>query len=193
MKSILTFIFVGLMAASCHKDPVQTPDKPAAPMKYVELHDFELPFGKGVSIDLDQDGQKDIFFASVLVGDPLAHADKHQFIFSTSPFTFSPVDDNEETPALAQSRTISDSSFPGHHWYNANVILAQKIIMENVPDTWLGNWKDKSHHYIVLRVDQQGKPFYGWMEVSFDMQTEKIILHRAALCKESGREIRAGV
>jgi len=54
-----------------------------------------------------------------------------------------------------------------------------------VPDTWLGNWKDKSHHYIVLRVDQQGKPFYGWMEVSFDRQAEKIILHRAALCKES--------
>lgn len=162
-------------------------------MKYVEFHDLELSFGKGVSIDLDQDGQKDIFFSSILVGDPLAHADKRQFYFSTSPYTFSPVDDMEETPALTQGSVISDSSFPGTHWYNANVILAQKIIKEDAPDTWLGNWKDKSHRYVVLRVDQQGRPFYGWMEVSFDMQAEKVILHKAALCKESGREIKAGV
>lgn len=192
MKNILTFFFVGLMAASCHKDPVRTPDKPAPAMKYIEFHDLELSFGHGWSFDLDQDGLKDIFFSSSLVGDPLAEVDKHQFYFGTSPFTFSPVDDMEETPALAQGRIISDTSFSGHHWYNASVILAQKIIKENVPDTWLGNWKDKSHHYIVLRVDQQGRPFYGWIEVSFDMQAEKIILHRAALCKESGREIKAG-
>jgi len=193
MKSIPSLLLIGLMATSCHKDPVVTPEKPPAPMKYIEFHDLELPFGKGLSIDLDQDGQKDIFFSSMLVGDPLAQADEHQFLFGTSPFTFSPVDDMEETPALAQGRIISDTSFPGCHWYNANVVLAQKIIKENVPDSWLGNWKDKSHRYIVLRLDQQNQPFYGWIEVSFDMQGEKVILHRAALCKEPGREIKAGV
>ena len=193
MKSILTVVLIGLVAVSCHKDPVQPPEKPAAPMKYVAFNDLELPFGKGLSIDLDEDGLKDIFISTVLVGDPLAQADKHQFIFGTSPYTFSPVDDMEETPALAKGGLISAGSFPNHHWYNANVVLAQKVIREGVPDSWLGNWKDKSHQYIVLRVDQQGQPFYGWLELSFDMEGERIILHRAALCKESGREVRAGM
>jgi len=192
MKRILTFLVVGLMAVSCHKDPVQPPDKPAAPMKYVDFHDLELAFGKGLSIDLDEDGLKDIFFSSILLGDPLEQADKRQFLFGTSPYTFSPVNDMEETPALARGGLISADAFPGHNWYNANVILAQKIIKENVPDAWLGNWKDKSHQYIVLRVDQHNEPYYGWIELSFDMQGEKIVLHRAGLCKESGREIRAG-
>jgi len=192
MKITPSLLFIGLMAVSCHKDPVQPPKQPPASMKYVAFHDLELPFGKGLSIDLDEDGMKDIFFSSILVGDPLDQADKHQFLFGTSPYTFSPVNDMEETPALTQGGVISAASFPGHHWYNANVILAQKVIKENIPDSWLGNWKDKSHRYIVLRVDQHDQPYYGWIELSFDMQGEKIVLHRAALCKESGREVKAG-
>jgi hypothetical protein len=188
----LSIILLGLAFSSCHKDPVQVPDSTTAHMKYVDFHDLELPFGKGLSIDLDEDGLKDIFFSSILVGDPLEQADKRQFIFGTSPTTFSPVDDNEETPALTAGRLISATSFPGHHWYNANVILAQKIIKENIPDTWFGNWKDKSHQYIVVRVDQQSEPHYGWLELSFDIPGEKIVLHRAGLCKEAGREINAG-
>jgi hypothetical protein len=193
MARVLSFVLPGLMFASCHKDPIPSPDKPPPPMNYTEFHDLELPFGHGYSIDLDQDGLKDLFFSSYLVGDPLDQADKHQFYFGTSPFTFSPVDDNEETPALAAGAPISDSSFPGHHWYNASLILAQKIIKENIPDSWLGNWKDRSHRFIALRVHQQDKPFFGWIELSFDIPGEKVLLHRAALCTEAGRAVKAGI
>jgi hypothetical protein len=43
-----------------------------------------------------------------------------------------------------------------------------------------------------VQVKKGGQAFLGWIEMSFDKEAEKLILHKAALSTIANKEIKAG-
>jgi hypothetical protein len=166
-------------------------------MEYTDLKEKAIAFKSGYWFDLDKDGQNDFGFSTLLVGDPLLERDYHQYSIVSNLYTNcqvndNEVNDNEETPVLQKGDKIGPAPLEGFHWYNAShVVIAQKIIEEK-GTTWSGNWKSISHGYQPVSILKGDKTYYGWIELSFDMQNEKIILHRAAVAKEANVAVRAG-
>jgi hypothetical protein len=57
---------------------------------------------------------------------------------------------------------------------------------------WEGAWKTASHHYFPFYIERNSKRFFGWIELSFSMALEKIIIHRIAVSEEAEKTIIAG-
>ena len=57
---------------------------------------------------------------------------------------------------------------------------------------WDGIWKRASHHFLPVQVTRNGKTYNGWMEISFDMSGDKLVLHKAGISTENDKEIKAG-
>ncbi|HYO23056.1 MAG TPA: hypothetical protein VER36_11675, partial [Flavisolibacter sp.] len=78
-------------------------------------------------------------------------------------------------------------------WYEvSSIVLAEKVIPLHGEVSWRGLWKEATHHYLPLQVEKNGQIFLGWAEISFNTDTQKLILHKAAISTESGKEIKAG-
>ena len=188
------FILAGLLALSaCHKTTIEQPAETPPVMDYTEFNQ-EISFGQSFFVDIDQNGSKDFLFYTELVGDPILKRDYRQFHIGSSYAASLAVDSiTDETPALAKNTAISFGSPQGFNWYNASgVWLARKVIGTTEAPFWEGGWKNASHQFLAVRVDRAGLGYYGWLEVSFDSNAEKVILYRAAICREAGREIKAG-
>lgn len=186
--AILFFVFV-----ACKKTVFTAPKPPAPEMQVTLFNNVSAGMGQSRAVDLDGNGTNDIYFSFQLVGDPIMQADKHQFYASGGFYTWFPVDPAEDMPALQNGREIGPGSFPGYEWYNASsIMLAQKILTATNPPYWTGAWKNNSHTYFPFYLLKADKKYFGWFEISFDMTTEKIILHRAAVSKEADRAVKAG-
>ena len=191
------FILAGfIVVTACHKTPVDTPVAHPA-MNYVNFNQ-EMTFGQTLSVDVDSNGIQDFLFYTLPVHDAPRGKDYHQFHFTGSYVCGTPVDFSKsdfQTPALAKNAAISDS-LPGKlPWFNATgVMLARKVVGGTGAAAWEGDWKDAQHHYLAIRVDRDGLHYYyGWLDVSFDIAAEKLLLHCGALCKEAGTEVKAGL
>ena len=55
-----------------------------------------------------------------------------------------------------------------------------------------GACNQSSHKYLALQLKINGNSLNGWLKISFDTATEKIVLNQAAICTESGKTIKAG-
>ena len=189
------FILAGLIAISaCHKTPVAAPPPVVPEMDYSNFNDTTVAFGKYFSYDLDHNGIKDFGFFTILVGDPILQRDYRQYRLAVAFQTSLAVDSNEQTPVLAKNAVISAGLPTGHNWYNASdLVLAQKVIGTTEASFWEGSWKNVRHQYVAIQVTRNNLMYYGWLEISFDTVAEKLIVHRAAVCKEAGKEIKAGM
>ena len=188
---IVLFILIHMTVC---KKPVVTPPEDTHPlMRYIELADTSIVFGKGASFDLDGNGSKDVYFVTQLVGDPINQQDKRQWLAGGSFTTYFPVNPTESIPVMRSMDDIPISSFSGYNWYNApEILLAQKILSMNIPPYWTGEWKDANHRFIPLQIKNGNDPYNGWVEVSFSTANEKMILHKAAISKEPNKAIKAG-
>ncbi|MDI3320710.1 hypothetical protein [Pinibacter soli] len=182
-----------LLATGCKKTTCECPPKTDDPkMEYTELNDKAVGFNSSYSLDLNKDGEADFSFSTLLVGDPVLRRDYRQYYIVSKFYTNCLVNGNEETPVLQKGDKIGSLPPEGFHWYNAShVVIAQKIIEEN-GTSWSGNWKQVAHAYQPVSILKGDKTYYGWIELSFDMQSEKIILHRAAVAKDPNVEVKAG-
>lgn len=61
------------------------------------------------------------------------------------------------------------------------------------PVHWAGLWKNATHRFLPVQIKRNGQFYNGWIEISFDILNEKLVLHRTAISTEPGREVRAGV
>jgi hypothetical protein len=183
-----------LLTTGCKKTTCVTLPEPVDhKMEYLDLNDKAVSFNQSFSIDLDKDGSKDFSFSTLLVGDPILRRDYRQYYISSKFETYLQVNDNEETPVLQKGDTIAPTAIEGFHWYNAShVVLAQKVIEED-KTFWSGNWKNISHAYQPVSILKGNQTYYGWIELSFDTQNERIILHKAAMAKDAGVEVKAGI
>jgi len=192
MKKTFTLITLVIFFASCKKGAIIKPVPGRAPMTYINLHDTAISFGQTASFDLNGNGEKDVRFGTMLVGDPLKQVDKKEWLITTSINTSLPVDAYEQIPVMAANDSIPEFDFEGYHWYPVStILLAQKIIGEAY-DTWDGAWREATHKFIPIQVRDYRSLYNGWVEISFDTKNEKLVLHRAALCTEHGRTVKAG-
>lgn len=188
----LAMIFCSLaILSACKKTKDILPITPSI-MKYTNLHDSVVSFNKSASFDLDGDGEKDVRFATLLVGDPIAKQDKMQWYVASFFHSSLPVNNEEKIPVLNNADNIPIGNFSGYNWYNASaIVLAQKIITEQTT-YWEGDWKDVNHRFIPLQVKKNNALYNGWVEISFNKEQEQIILHKAAISNNPNQNIKAG-
>ncbi|HEX6333104.1 MAG TPA: hypothetical protein VFZ78_02695 [Flavisolibacter sp.] len=196
MKRVVLFAAVVLSVfISCRKQEVPpgtvTPGHPQ--MRITNLGDSVVTFGKGASFNLDGLDGKDVYFGTMLVGDAVYQQDKYLWLVSTSFYASLPVNEHESIPVMQYNDSIRTADFNGYNWYNAStIVLAQKVIGTTQPPFWAGDWKEASHRYIPVQLIRPDGFYNGWVEVSFSIQQERLVLHRAAVCRVPSTTIAAG-
>jgi len=194
----LKFVFltgIFLCFISCNdKDNVQLPIDEQPEMEYFDLSNKEIKaFTPGYSVDVNHDGRKDLKFGTLLVGDPIEQVDKVQFFISTDIGVCLPVNNNESIPVLNIGDSILLDDFNGYYWFElSSIVLVQKVISSNKPDSWEGPWIDANHKFIPFQVKTADKRYNGWVEISVDISNEKMTLHKAAISKTADKTIYAG-
>ncbi|MCW3116481.1 MAG: hypothetical protein JWM28_563 [Chitinophagaceae bacterium] len=190
-KTFLLFSWVFVIGA-CNK-PVEPPAEFHPKMKYINLDDTTVAFNHFAFFDLDGNGEKDVLFSTLFVGDPLYEQDKKQWLVTSSFNANLPVSDHETIPMLSLLDSVPINDFSGYHWYNASsIVLAQKIIGVTSPPYWEGEWKEAINRFVPIQLKKGGTVYNGWIEVSFRLANEMIILHRAAVCVEANKTVKAG-
>lgn len=163
-------------------------------MTYVNLNNRTVAFQQGpVVLDLDHNYENDLIFSVWLVGDPMLEQDKRQFRVSSGIHTRLAVNANEETPVMGVGDMIYLSSFNGYNWYEvSSIILVQRVEGMYGPIFWTGNWQTAYHRYLPFQLVKNNQRYNGWVELTVDLEQEKIILHKAAYSNLPERKIRAG-
>jgi len=194
MRKEVVFLLVIMVLASCKRENIPGVNPPVLNVEYTDFNDRQIKFRDVFLADLNKDGVNDLRFSTLLVGDPLLKRDYNRFYVTSSIDTYLPVNQQEEVPVLAKGSSISANSFNGYQWYNvSSILLAQKVITENNRPFWEGFWKDLNKKYLPVQVTKEHKRYYGWVEVSFDTLGENIIVHNGGICKEAGKEVKAGM
>ena len=197
MKVICSIVAAALLLSCCKKNhndaPITVVPTPAHPaMQYTDLHNEEANYQHALHLDLDGDGNRDISFGVMVLGDPILQQDIFRFFVSSPDERFLLQDAADQAPVFAKGSTIGPA-MPGLYWYPISfTTLADKIIPANAPAYWQGNWKNAQQQYLPFYMFKGGQRFYGWVQLSVNTTTEKIILHKAAYCKEANKEIKAG-
>lgn len=190
-KLYILLLIVSLYSCSDKDNSIELPVHP--PMVYTDLNDVKIKFGQFKALDINKDNTEDFAFSTLLVGDPVLRRDKRQYYANSSFDAFLLVDDIEQTPVLSQNDLIPINDHAGLHWYNASsIILTQKIIGENEPVHWEGNWQNVSHKFIPVQVKKNELRYNGWVEISFSTANEELTLHKAAIAVDAGVNVRAG-
>lgn len=190
----MSIMLLLVMAAACKKTTKVIPEaqSPYA-MQYTDLKDTSIRMSRAAAFDLNNDGEWDIFFGTMLVGDPVRQEDKHQWLVYSSFNSNLPVSSVETIPVLRSGDVIPAGDFPGYKWYNGSAVcLVQKVVGFVLPPVWEGDWKNANRQYIPLQVKKSGALYNGWVEVSFNTAAEKLVLHKAAVCMETGKLVLAG-
>jgi hypothetical protein len=192
-KSTLVFITMlpVLVFISCSKDDSPVP---ATEMVYTNLQDKAVKHNEPATlIDLNQDGTNDIIFGTIAVGDPVNQLDKWQYRIGSDIETRLAVNAEEQVPMMNKDQRIPVQGFNGFTWYEASsIVLMQKNISNKLPVFWSGIWVNANRRYLPVQVKKAGKKYNGWIELSTDINQEKIILHKAAITKEPEKDALAG-
>jgi hypothetical protein len=194
-KAKLSALFTVLLAG-CQKDeviPAPTPAPvPAPAIRYTDLGNTPIFNMYGKSIDIDGDATNDFYFQALPVGDPVLGRERLQF-YAYSKIHSSLLNDAvDQSPMLDHSALIT-TSFTGYTWYEISaVVLAEEIRPDNAASYWEGSFKNASHKYLPVRIQRNNLYYFGWIELSMDKENRKLILHRAGMSTEAGKEIKAG-
>ncbi|MEI9910200.1 MAG: hypothetical protein WDO71_11255 [Bacteroidota bacterium] len=194
MKKIVVFLLPVLLIIACNDKEIVIQPLPTHPqMKYTDMNNLSIQFGQHKTLNMDGDHTDDLLFSTMLVGDPIFRVDKRKYFVSAAFDVFLLINGGEETPALNAGDAITIQNHPGYNWFNANSpVLAEKIIEENGPDHWEGNWKNADHKYLPVQVRKNNLRYNGWVELSFNTGSGELILHRAAISLEAGKTVKAG-
>ncbi|RYG27288.1 MAG: hypothetical protein EOO01_41600 [Chitinophagaceae bacterium] len=194
MKALKALIvplwLITLAAVACMKKGVE--DIPHPPMQYMYLQNLEIGANEYYHLDVDANGTPDFTFHTLLVGDPVLKQDRRQFLVGSKVETNLLNNPSDESPKLNKGDRIRLRE-SGYEWYEvSSIVLVEKVTSLHGKISWRGLWKEAAHHYLPLQVEKNGQVFLGWVEVSFNTATQKLILHKAAISTEGGKEIRAG-
>lgn len=163
------------------------------PMEYYnEMNQVIIQGGIGTRFDADHDQKPDLLFNTRLVGDPIRSVDKVQFFVSSYPSSSLPVNTAEDVPRLETGDSIPVTNFQGYTWYRASsVVLAEKII-GNGTSHWEGTWKNATLAFLPFQCNRVDANYTGWVGLSVDSANDRLIILRAALCRQPGRTSYSG-
>jgi hypothetical protein len=118
-------IGIFLVFISCKEDgAIPSPIDRQIEMEYFNLSDTVIKaFAPGFSFDVNHDGRKDLNFATLLVGDPIAQVDKLQFFISTNIGVRLPVNNNESIRVLNNGDSIVLDDFNEYQWFELSSIV----------------------------------------------------------------------
>jgi hypothetical protein len=195
MKKNLIVLSVMMILISCRKEdntmPPPPDNRPHPVMLYKDLGSASAGYGHLQALDIDSDGINDFYFSAQLVGDPILQRDRLQFYANSRERRNLLNDVNDQSPMLNLMDPIS-KVYPGYTWYEiSSIVLAEKIITDS-GTSWEGRWKTANHNFLPVQIQKDRKLYHGWIELSFDMSNEVVILHRSALSTEADREVKAG-
>ena len=197
MKFLLTLAgFALLLSCNKDKDHLNTvPSDPKPPqMHYIDLQNREVSSQQGQLVDINSDGQNDFLFATRSIGDPIEIVDKIRFSVFSGIYSSLFVGNQNNSPVLNEGDKINGQTKLPYEWFIVSEVeLAEKVIGMDHPPFWRGDWKDVDHKFLAVQITKEGKLFHGWIELSIDKNNEKLILHKAAICKEENKEIKAGL
>lgn len=190
MKPIL-YLLMLLTFAACKKQTFTKP--PAQQMQVKELNNVEIGYNSGKRFDIDGNGTLDLAFRTYHIGDPLLQMDKIQFCAVSLIESHLPVNSANDVAVVNNGDWIFTESKPNYEWFEVSLlVMAQKNIPLNGAVYWTGTWRQTNHQYLPVQLLKNGKRYNGWVELSFDMEREKIILHRSAICTVANLDIKAG-
>lgn len=198
MKISFLIISTLVILSACSKkdvvDPPKLPDNEFPEMLVTELNDAEVKQQEHQTLDLDKDGVNDLVFAIWYIGDPVEREDEVLFFAASGTQSSLMVGGENVSPRFSKNDIIPVNPIEGYNWYIvAQVEMAMKNIGYDAPPYWEKDWKDASHKYLAVQVKRANKLYYGWVEVSMDTANSKLILHRAAIAKQPGRAVKAGI
>ena len=194
LGTICTLILMlGVSSCTKEKKPVPVPVTPPLAMEYFNLDKEIIADAPGFLLDVNHDRRVDLAFTTLLLGDPIYRVDKMQFLVSSNKDVNLPVNGSEEVPVMYRGESIVPGNFNGYQWFEiSSILLVQKVISFTAPPAWEGHWKNASHRYLPYQLIINEKTYNGWVELSVDIVHEKIVLHKAAICKEPNKTIKAG-
>jgi hypothetical protein len=161
-------------------------------MAYIDLNGATVSFQQRAKVlDIDGDGKTDFGFGVQLLGDPVLQRDRLQYLVHSAPKCNLLNDAKDQSPVLGKMDRIS-IKHPGYDWWEISTIVLAEKISTNTSTSWDGPWRNAEHNYLPIQIEKGGKFYHGWIELSFSMAEEKLILHRAAICKEEGISVFAG-
>lgn len=188
-------VFVLFLFSFCKKDYDNTPlpGQPAHPvMQYTNLQHVEVVDMNRKYIDIDADGKSDFFFEVLPVADPLLQRGRLQFYVYSRIHSSLLNADPDLTPALQADDSIQ-ASVPGYDWWEISApVLAEEITPNNGASYWTGNWKNAAEKYLPVRLRKDSKHYFGWIKMTLDTATRKLILHKAGLSTEADKAVKAG-
>ncbi|HMO61836.1 MAG TPA: hypothetical protein PKC39_12560 [Ferruginibacter sp.] len=197
--SIALAVAACLLFFSCKKENSRTPPvvDPGSGIEYFNLHDTVVHYGSTpISFDFDGDGFSDLRFSVALIGDPILKQDIRTFRVSTGIHSKLAVSSNtEHIPMLPHGAVIPLEDFDGYQWWLvSSAILVERIENATGQIWWQGQWKDAKNKYLPFQLIDADtlKRYTGWVELTVDINTEKIILHRMALSRVAEKLVRAG-
>ena len=181
-----------LALISCSKTTCEFPPYVDPQMAYIDLNGAIVSYQQRSKVlDIDGDGKTDFGFGVQLLGDPVLQRDRLQFLVHSAPKCNLLNDANDQSPVLGKMDRIS-IKHPGYDWWEISAIVLAEKIITNTSTSWDGPWRNAEHNYLPIQIEKEGKFYHGWIELSFSMAEEKLILHRAAICKEEGKSVFAG-
>ena len=191
LKVIIVPLWIAAFAAvACIKKSMDNETHP--PMQYTYLNDLEIRAMEYSHLDIDGNGTVDFTFHTQLIGDPVLKQDRRQFMVGSKIETNLLNNKSDESPKLTKGDRIGAKQ-EGYNWYEiSSVVLTEKVIPSEGNIVWRGLWKSASHNYLPVQLVKGGKVYHGWIELSFSTDSERLILHKAAICTESNSEIKAG-
>ena len=196
MKKIVLAGMIALASVSCKKEKITTQPQPPVTnpvMQYLELGNRAIPFGQHSIVDVDRDGQDDLLFSTMLVGDPIHQLDRRMYFVSSSTQTKLLQNNDNQSPVLNKNDQVM-LLHPGYQWLEVtSLLLAEKVVPVQGNSFWRGLWQEANHQYLPIQVHRTNQTFQGWVELSFDKTQERMILHKAALSTEPDKTVRAGI
>jgi hypothetical protein len=194
-KLYLLLAFV-VLASACKKDKNNDEPGQHPVMTYVDLQNKEIRLNQEAMFDLDGDDRLDVAFFVYHIGDPVNQQVKTRFtILGSAIVSFLTKDDNDQSisPVKNMNDVIHIANELPYEWWGASeAYLAEKVEPQAQPAYWQGNWKNANHKFFPIQFTKLNKRCAGWIELSFDMQAEKLVVHHAAFTTVADTDILAG-
>lgn len=186
-------IAIIVLLAGCKKDSAHQPEEGG--LKLIELNNKQVLPGEYFYLDLDSNAVSDFVFGQSEYFSVIEQAFKLDFHINSykHSFVLSPLTDF--LPPLAPGVRISNKTSADLEW--CNISQLNLVTKTTVPATgvsgWVGSWINQSNQYIPVKIfSTDNKTYLGWIEVSMNIETEIITVHRAALSRAPERDVKMG-
>ena len=178
---LLFFVSTFFTLSSCEEGD----GNPVDGITIINLGDSEVLYNQSQSIDVDGDGDIELSFVSVLAQENSTN----QLQFRVLPLGANRV---FEAGGRAVMLNEGQEIAPGNP-FEKNVAPLVAKVESNGSVTWQGDWLNANNHYVGFQIQlTDGGVRYGWVRLSFNQASEKLIIHEVAYRYKSNTGLRAG-